>query len=234
MKLAIIDDEPINRLVLNKIITANCSYATIALEDGIIESSVKKINELRPDVVLLDVEMKNGTGFDVIKGLNYMPLFIFVTAYEKYALQAIKNQASDYILKPINEEELLSALSRCRKKLMAAQPAEVQSFFTYSTNDEKKSISTDDILYFEGSGAYVYCISVKEKILLSKNIGEVEKNLDEKNFIRCHQSYIVNIKYVTSFNQKRNGNMILSNGSEIPVSQRKMKAVAGLLNKSTN
>lgn len=232
MRIAIIDDEILNRLVLKKIINANCSYATIVLEDGIIESSIRKINEHRPDVVLLDVEMKNGTGFDVIAGLNYLPLFVFATAYEKYALQAIKSQASDYILKPIQEEDLLSALNRCREKLLLVESPEKSNatfFFSYSTNDEKKTISTDEILYFEGSGAYVYCVTRTEKILLSKNIGEIEKNLEEKSFIRCHQSYIVNMKHVTRFNQKRNGHLLLNNGAEIAVSQRKMKMIAASL-----
>jgi len=232
MKIAIIDDETNNRLVLKKIIDRHCSFAAIVVEDGYIETSITKINEQKPDVVLLDVEMKNGTGFDIIKGLNYLPLFIFTTAYEKYALQAIKNQASDYILKPIQEDELLLALESCRKKLAENADSEkpaAQSFFTYSTNEEKKTISADEILYFEGSGAYVFCVTAGEKILISKNIGEIEKKLNEKAFVRCHQSFIVNLKHIVSFNQKRNGNLVLSNGGEIPVSQRKMKLIASHL-----
>ena len=233
MKIAIIDDEILNRLVLKKIIQANCPYAAIVVEDGIIDSAIKKINEHRPDVVLLDVEMKNGTGFDVLQGLEYKPFVIFATAYEKYALQAIKKQVSDYILKPIQEDELLSALNRCKIDLSTNTVPEDDTirFFSYSTNDERKSISTREIFYFEGAGAYVYCYTNGEKILLSKNIGEIEKTIEEKSFIRCHQSYIVNMKHVIRFNQRRNGNLVLSNGNEVPVSQRKMKVISAILNK---
>jgi two-component system LytT family response regulator len=234
MRIGIIDDEVFNRLVLKKIITENCPFASIVVEDGSIESSISKINQHKPSVLLLDVEIKNGTSFDIIRGLNYTPIIIFTTAYEKYALQAIKSHAADYILKPINELELLTALTKCREKIITDSLIEnqhAQTFFTYSTNDEKKTILSSEILYFEGSGAYVFCVTQTEKILLSKNIGEIEKTLEEKHFIRCHQSFIVNLTHVVRFNQKRNGNLVLNNALEIPVSQRKMKFVLTSLNK---
>lgn len=234
MRIGIIDDEVFNRLVLKKIITENCPFASIVIEDGSIESSISKINQHKPSVLLLDVEIKNGTSFDIIRGLNYTPIIIFTTAYEKYALQAIKSHAADYILKPINELELLTALTKCHEKIITDSLIEnqhTQTFFTYSTNDEKKTILSSEILYFEGSGAYVFCVTQTEKILLSKNIGEIEKTLEEKHFIRCHQSFIVNLTHVVRFNQKRNGNLVLNNALEIPVSQRKMKFVLTSLNK---
>lgn len=237
MTIAIIDDEPLNQLVLKKIITSKCSDKEIIIEDGMIESSIEKINKLKPDVVLLDIELKNGTGFDVIAGLNYKPQIIFTTAYEKYAIQAIKAHASDYILKPINEEELLSALEACRQKTIATEnlisPSKESkaSYFTYSTNEGKKTIDADEILYFEGSGAYVFCVIKNDKVLISKNIGEIEKILDTSIFFRCHQSFIVNIKYVAKFDQKRTGVLYLISGHQLPVSQRKMKIIAEIFAK---
>lgn len=233
MTIAIIDDEPINRLVLKKIIAKRCQDKKIILEDGIVESTILKINALQPDIVLLDIELKNGTGFDVLKNLNYNPQIIFTTAYEKYAIQAIKAKASDYILKPIDEEELIAALISCKNKIeklkLEAKP-QPKRFFSYSTNEESKSLETDEILYFEGAGSYVYCITKNDKILISKNIGEIEKNLDSQSFVRCHQSYIVNLKHIKTFDKKRTGNLYLINGEGIPVSQRKVKLIATHLN----
>ncbi len=236
MKIGIVDDEILNRLVLKKIISEHCPFAKIVMEDGSIESSVIKINENKPDVLLLDVEIKNGTSFDIISKLNYSPIIIFTTAYEKYALKAIKSQAADYILKPINEMELINALNKCKTQLKNSannKTTETPAFFTFSTFEEKKSILFDSILYFEGAGAYAYFATQNDKILLSKNIGEIEKTLEENNFIRCHQSYIVNLTHVVHFNQKRNGSLLLQNGDEIPVSQRKMKLVLQKLNNVT-
>lgn len=233
MKIAIIDDEPLNRLVLKKIINSKCADKEVIIEDGIVESSISKINGLRPDIILLDIELKNGTGFDVINGLNYSPQIIFTTAYEKYAIQAIKAQAADYILKPINEEELFKALVNCKHKTLTlnqtTQEKDDKNFFSFSVQGKKNIIETNKILYFEGSGAYCYCVTTEQQILISKNIGEIEKSLNKKKFIRCHQSFIVNTKHIIKFEQKRNGTLHLTSGEEIPVSQRKIKAIQAIL-----
>ncbi len=231
MTIAIIDDEPINRLVLKKIITEKCKDKKIIIEDGIIESSISKINELKPDILLLDIELKNGTGFDILNELNYNPEVIFTTAYEKYALQAIKAHAADYILKPIEENELYQALVRCANKIKQ-QTKTAQSndlFFEISTNEGKSYINVNDILCFEGSGSYTYLTTKDEKILISKNIGDIESELEKTVFFRTHNSFIINMKHIKGFEIKRSGIITLNNEQIIPVSQRKKKDFIDIL-----
>lgn len=240
MRIAIIDDEPLNRLVLRKIINAKCTDKEIIIEDGLIESSITKINLLKPDIVLLDIELKNGTGFDIIDGLNYSPEIIFTTAYEQYALQAIKAKASDYILKPIDEDELIKALINSSLKIEATNSKKVvlqeneisplsgkaiaeKKFYSFRINNIKKTIFQDEIYFFVSSGSYTYLITENAKIILSKNIGEIEKELLNTKFYRTHNSFLINTTKIKLIDTKRSGKITLLNGETIPISQRKVK-----------
>jgi two-component system, LytTR family, response regulator len=226
--VGIIDDEKANRSVIKNILTEYCAYANIIVEDGLIESSVKELNLKKPEVIFLDIELKNGTGFDILTQLNYKPEVIFTTAYSQYAINAIKIKAFDYILKPINEEELVNSLKNCKEKILNAKEFAknalgTDTFYNIATNEGKLSLNFNDILYFEGSGSYTYCVTVSKKILFSKNIGEVEKEIASSLFFRTHHSYIVNLTKINRIEIKRNGKLFLNNNESIPLSQRKIK-----------
>lgn len=225
MVIAIVDDNTIDSLHIKKIILSEFDDDVVIIEHSIFTALVEKINEIKPDILFLEVELKKWTGFDIIKSLSYLPQIIITATSEKHALQAIKAQVVGYILKPVDEKELCNILLNCKDKIEKKNtvPTTNQKKFTFSS--KRKSLDMAEILYFEGAGAYVYCVTIKEKILVSKNIGRIEKMLSEMNLIRCHQSYIVNLNHVVKFEQKRNGKLFLTFGDEIPVSQRKMKLV---------
>lgn len=223
MTVAIIDDEVNNRSVIKSILNANCPFVEIVVEDGLINESIRKINLSRPELIFLDIELKNGTGFDIIKGLNYEPEIIFTTAYSQYAIDAIKVSAFDYILKPINDQELIDSVVRFMAKKEQAVNASnsASGFFSFATSEGKQSFNYNQIFYFESSGSYTYCVTDNKKIIFSKNIGEVEKEIPSSVFFRTHHSYIVNLYKIEKVKITRGGQINLSNGDFIPVSQRK-------------
>ncbi len=221
MKIAIIDDEPQNRLVIRKIIEHNCPQLDIVVDEGSVEKAIEKINSQKPDLVFLDIRLKNGTGFDIVEKLAYSPKIIFTTAYSEYALKAFKVHAVDYLLKPIDEQELISSVAKL-EKLLAVKPPQAAHAYAYTLNGEKKSIGYDEVFYFESAGTNTYLATETERILLEKNIGEVEKELPATKFYRTHHNYIVNIKNIRSIDVKRNGQINLANDVTIPVSQRRI------------
>ncbi len=228
MKTAIIDDEPQNRLVIRRIIENNCPQLEIVVDEGSIEKAIEKINAQKPDLVFLDIRLKNGTGFDIVEKLTYKPKIIFTTAYSEYALKAFKVHAVDYLLKPIDEQELIKSVARL-EKLLAVKPPQASHVYAYTVNGEKKSISYDEVFYFESSGTHTYLATETERILLAKNIGEVEKELTGNKFYRTHHSYIVNLKKIRSIDVKRNGQINLANHAAIPVSQRRLSDFLDLI-----
>lgn len=221
MKIAIIDDELQNRIVIRRIIESNCPHLDIVVDEGIIEKAIQEINAKKPDLVFLDIRLKNGTGFDIVEKLTCKPKIIFTTAYSEYAIKAFKVQVVDYLLKPIDEQELTDSVSKLEKLLNLKQPAPA-NLYTYTIDGEKKNISYGEIFYFESSGIHTYMATEKERILLPKNIGEIEKELPASKFYRTHHSYMVNIKKIRSIDVNRNGQINLSNDAIIPVSQRKL------------
>ncbi len=234
MKVGIIDDEIHNRRVIRSILTEYSKDTEIVAEEGSVHGAAKVINESRPDVIFLDIQLKGGTGFDVLNLLNYSPEIIFTTAYSEYAINAFRVRAVDYLLKPINEEELLRALQQCREKIHLHQSVRKQGtenplFFHVSTIEGRQSLRLDEILYFESSGSYTYCVTNSRRILFSRNLGEVEKELKSPDFFRIHHSFVVNVAKIKRVEFKRNGQVYLVNNDSIPVAQRKTKAFREVL-----
>jgi two-component system LytT family response regulator len=227
MTVAIIDDKAINRLVIKNILTFHAEFAKIIVEEGEIDSAVKQINNLKPDLVFMDIELRNGTGFDIINGLNYQPEIIFTTAYSKYAVDAFKVNAFNYLLKPIDDKELITSINKCKIKIENERKVNFfenkKSHFETSTTKGKMTFHFDEIFYFESSGAYTNIITSNEKIMLSKNIGEIEKALSSPFFYRIHNQYIVNLKKIKKIEINRNGTIVLKNDVVLPLSQRKAK-----------
>lgn len=231
MTIGIIDDEVHNRLVLRNIITSHFKNTStkIIVDEGLIEIAIEKINSKQPDLIFLDIQLKNGTGFDIIEKLKYSPIIILTTAYSQYAIKAIKKNVFDYLLKPINEKELIESIERTQEKtneLLLYQANNTNAsdgFYNYSTSAGKFSINLNEIYYFESAGSYSFMATAHKKIILSKNIGEIEKEINSDLFFRTHSGFIVNMSVIKTVESKRNGEVILLNNIKIPVSQRRVK-----------
>jgi two-component system, LytTR family, response regulator len=249
MKILLIDNEKEIRLVLKDMVAAwSKGMHTIEEADGV-ASGVQKINVLQPDIVLLDVEMNDGTGFDLLKQLTD-PSFqlIFTTAHNQYAIQAFKFSAIDYLLKPIDPVDLNTALQKAAAHIvndnLQNQLTVLMQQLTGKNDrgengrqivlkdiDKTYFIKMDDILYCEAEGSYTkFYISNSEPIFVSRNLRSYEELLAPAGFIRTHHSCLVNPNKIKVYDRKTDcGTLILEGGHTVPVSQRKKDFVVQFL-----
>jgi len=203
-------------------------------EAGTVSEGIKSIDTHEPDLLLLDIHLSDGTSFDILEKVSYKDYeVIFATAYDQHAIKAIKVGALDFILKPIDKDELTAAIqkaiARSKKESHLEKLLEVSSEYfkgvenkriILKTSDNVYAIYEDDILYCRSDGNYTtFYTQQMEKIVISKPIKKVEEILSENVFIRCHQSYIVNKKHVLKYNKK--GVLIINLDVKIPVSSRR-------------
>lgn len=246
MKILIIDNEYEIRTILKDMVVQWAKgLHTIEEADGVV-TGLEKIAAFNPDVVLLDVEMNDGTGFDLLKQLvNPMFQLIFTTAHNQYALQALKSSAIDYLLKPIDPVELNISLEKATTNIqnqnLQKQLVVLMSQLSHKNDIDKQIVLKDidktyfikqnDIIYCEAEGSYTkFYITNSEPIFVSRNLRSYEEILAPAGFIRTHHSCLVNPNKIKIFDRKTDsGTLILEGGYTIPVSQRKKEFVIHLL-----
>jgi two-component system, LytTR family, response regulator len=246
MKILLVDNEKEIRSILKDMVMT-CSNGLHIIEeaDGV-ESGIAKINSFNPDIVLLDVEMNDGTGFDLMKQIP-SPSFqlIFTTAYNQYAIQAIKFSAIDYLLKPIDPVELNNGLQKAKENIssqtLQKQLKVLLQQFSNKPEPEKQIVIKDidktyfikmnDILYCEAEGSYTkFYLSNSEPIFVSRNLRYYEDLLSPAGFFRTHHSCLVNPSKIKIYDRKTDcGTLILEGGHTVPVSQRKKDFVLQFL-----
>jgi len=205
-------------------------------KDGIIA-----IKELKPDLVFLDIEMPKANGFTVLDAFTN-PEFevIFITAHENYTLKAIKVNTLDYLLKPVDQEELEKAILKFKNKISKTKK-EIKLFSTDENQNHKllipcsygfDFINIKDIIYCKADRNYtnIKLINNEEKTI-SKTIKEFEKQLSEHHFIRIHQSFLINFRHIGSYRKTRGGSVIMSNNDELSVSAAKKEKFLNFFNK---
>ncbi|MCD6068613.1 MAG: two component transcriptional regulator, LytTR family [Bacteroidetes bacterium] len=225
IRTIIVEDEYFGQELLKKHLSENFPETMVVATESTVSGAVEAINLHKPDLVLLDIQILGGTGFDVLKGIKNRNFeLIFITAFNQYAIDAIKNDASDYILKPIKANEFATGMKKCIDRINTrSAPLRKDQTFPINTSIGIEYLPENDILYFEADGTYTNVVCEHKKMLSSKNIGEYEKQLDKAIFFRTHHSYIINCKKIKKFEKGRSGRLIMSNGNEIPVSQRRIK-----------
>ena len=246
MKLLLVDNEKEIRSVLKElVITCGRGQHVIEEADGVV-SGLEKIHAFKPDIVLLDVEMNDGTGFDLLRQLPQIGFqLIFTTAHNEYAVQAFKFSAIDYLLKPIDPIELNNSLQRAKENInsqtMQKQLAVLMQQVTGRPDMDRQIVIKDidktyflkmnDILYCEAEGSYTkFYISNGEPILVSRNLRYYEELLEPASFFRTHHSCLVNPNKIKVYDRKTDcGTLILEGGYTVPVSQRKKDFVLALL-----
>lgn len=246
IKAIIVDDEKHNIENLNILVKRHCPDVMIAGSAENISDAKVLIESLKPDVVFLDIQMGNSTGFDLLKNISERNFeVIFVTAYDKYGIQAVKFAALDYILKPIDSNELVLAVDKVKEKLAAKQSNEQLDFLVdylkqngkpakiaLPQQQEVRYVPVADIVRCEAQNTYTwFFLSSNDKILVSKPLKEYDELLAPHNFIRCHQTHLVNPAFVKSFLKEDGGGLLLQNGVKIPVSKQKKDYVKEALNK---
>ncbi|HMG15612.1 MAG TPA: LytTR family DNA-binding domain-containing protein [Saprospiraceae bacterium] len=235
LRIAIIDDEPDAITVLTKFIEHYMSDYVIVGFAHNVDTAVKLLISERPNVVLLDIQLRDGTGFDILDHFtNNQFKVIFITAYDQYAIRAFQYQAINYLLKPIGPKEFCQAFDHLNSLLFDNYASQYKNspFKDYDKIFNKLTIPTfqgftkvkvKDIIRIESEGNYTtFYVSGGTKTITSKNIGFFELLLDPIIFFRVHQSHIINLDYVKNYENKENGGVIiLENGEKIPISRRK-------------
>jgi two-component system, LytTR family, response regulator len=240
MKIVLIDNETDVRETLHKLIEQiHPSRHDVQQADGV-STGISLINTFQPDVVFLDVEMDDGTGFDLLRKLN-APNFqlIFTTAFNQYAVQAFKFSAIDYLMKPVNPIELANALLKASEKeheknlqrqldvllqqVSGKSVAEKQ--IVLKDMDTTYFVKVSDILYCMAEGAYTQVfIQNSDPILVSRNLHVHEELLTPSGFIRSHHSCLVNPSHIKLYDRKTES-LVLTSGHTVPISQRKRESV---------
>lgn len=224
-KVLIVDDEAHCRNVLVKHIE---EFTDLSLEietASDITDGLSKINSFLPDIVLLDIRMNEGTGFDLLDKTDSSKFnTIFTTAYNQYAIKAFDYSAIHYLLKPIDKNELLQALHRCALNSLLINNEKVKELKNLFISTETLELNADikDICFIKAEGSYsnIY-LTEGRKIITSKNIGEYESKLPP-NFFRVHKSFLVNLIHVKQVNPITSHLLTLC-GENIPISRRKKK-----------
>ena len=247
IKVVIVDDERENRNLNRKLLNDNFPDVQVVAEAASVDDAVKVIKENEPDLVLLDIEIIGGTGFNVLQKLKpYYFKVIFITAFNDFALKAIKYSAMDYIVKPVNEAEFCNAIEKAVNAFESNENIKKQSeylleFFKKETQMGKIVLKTfeaihlvdiTDIIYCRSDNAYTsFFLNSGEEITVSKGIKEYSGLLEDYGFFRPHQSYLVNIQHIKKIDKSDGGFIVLKNNKEIPVSSRQKKKILDLFSK---
>ena len=235
----LIDDERSSRENLSGLLYDHFPEVRLLGEAASVESAIQLIVKLHPQLIFLDIEMPGANGF---KLLEYFKDFsfevVFVTAYDNYAIKAIRFSATDYILKPINLNELKTAIGkvadRIRRKMENEQIKQLFHNVQHPqdpriglpTSDRIEFVEVKSIIRCQGESNYT-CLHFENRrpLLVAKTLIEFEELLQEHNFIRVHKTHLVNLKHVSAYVRNDGGRLILSNGHEVAVSRRRKDVV---------
>jgi two-component system LytT family response regulator len=233
----IIDDEQDAVEFISSIISEYCPGLEVAGKAHNVKDGVKLVKEVKPDLIFLDVEMPNGTGFDL---LTHFPEknfdVIFITAFNHYAIKAIKFSAVDYILKPININEFIESVNKVIQKRSTNTVASRENFeallenlrhsnptrLVIPTSDGREYLDPREIIRIEADRSYSwFYLTNKRKILVSKHLKEFQDLLSDRNYFRPHNSHLINLDYVKKFVRHDGGYIEMTDGGQIPISRNR-------------
>ncbi len=240
----IVDDEANNRENLHYLLTQNCPYVNVLSMAGTADEAIQEILHRKPNLLFLDIRMPGGDGFKVLEEIKNQHFeVIFVTAYNQYALKAIKFSALDYILKPIDEQELIKAVEKGRQKMTYQNENLKLKLFldnyrlpkdekrlALPTQDKIEFIKTSDITYCKGENNYTtFCLKSQKQLVISKTLKEYELLLSDMGFFRIHRSYLVNLAEIQSYVKTGGGSVLLKDGTTLVVSKNRKEGLLSML-----
>ncbi|MFZ0280587.1 MAG: LytTR family DNA-binding domain-containing protein [Bacteroidales bacterium] len=237
LRTIIIDDEQDAVEFINSIIGEYCTSLEVVGRAYNVTDGTSIIKEKNPDLVFLDVEMPNGTGFDLLTQFPVKEFdVVFITAFNHYAIKAIKFSAVDYILKPININEFIEAVTRVIRKrsdksftgsenlkiLLENLRSPLPSRLAIPTSDGMEYLIPKEIVRIEADRSYSwFFLNGNRKILVSKHLKEFQELLGDRSFFRSHNSHLVNLKFVKKFIRRDGGYIEMLDGSVVPISRNK-------------
>ncbi|MCB9225067.1 MAG: LytTR family DNA-binding domain-containing protein [Crocinitomicaceae bacterium] len=241
-KAVVVEDELHVRNGIISMIQEYCPEIEVVASAGTVQQGYEKIAEFQPDIVFLDVNLPDGSGFDLLEKIVRNNLkVIFITAYSEHALKAIKHSAIDYLLKPLIPEELIEAVNKATRFILQEKTIDKlnaqddtsdkgrEKKIIIKTQTESFYLNVDQIVYFKADGNYSEVITSSNKpILVAKTLKFYEDVMQGYGFLRVHQSYLVNSNHILGLN----GNKLqLKNGNIIEISRRKRVVIQDLFKK---
>jgi len=233
MRVLVVDDERLARKELINLLNQNENVEVLG-EATNVDDAKEKIEELLPEVLFLDIQMPEKTGFDLLEELDFVPLVVFITAYDEFALQAFQVNALDYLLKPIEPERLTDTLKKLEKKLEDLKKEEESASKSPKSKlslsdqvfvkdgDKCWFVKLSDVRLFESDGNYIKVYFETNKPMIHKSLNALDERLDEKSFFRASRKHIINLSWVESIEPWFNGGLVvtLKGGERIEVSRR--------------
>lgn len=238
----IVDDEERSRQTLAKILNKYCNDVELLGQAASVQSAYELILANKPDLVFLDVEMPHETGFDLLEKFDQVEFeVVFTTAYDQYAINAIKFSVQDYLLKPIDIDELIDAVERVidkKNKANSSTDDQIQALLRNFTESKVKSskigiptqeglefILIDEVIRCEAEGSYTKLyLKGNRMILATGTIKEFEGLLLTSSFIRVHHSHLINANCISKYMKGEGGIVVMDDGAEVPISRRKKEA----------
>ena len=235
LKAVLVDDDESNLSSLSEKLRKHCPQVAITALCDTAQKGIEAIELFRPDIVFLDIEMPVMNGFLMLQQLGYKNFdLIFVTAYDHYAIKAIRYSALDYLVKPVEIEELTSAVARATKKRSLA-PANPQIELLLEHLQKKDTLkiaiptmeglqflNITDIMYLEARSNYtIFFLQNDHKLMVSRSLKDFEELLPASTFFRIHHSYIINKNFLEKYIKGEGGQVVLHNGTTLDVSKRK-------------
>ncbi len=244
MRVLLVDDVKGAKKALYHDLIDYCEGIEVVGEADSVQSSIKLILEKKPDLIFLDIELGDGTGFDVLQALgeNELPQVIFTTAFDQYAIKAFKYGALDYLLKPIDEEELQTAVKKAQYQLSVTSK-DILDVVTSTLNAKEQPnkvvihsqeklaiVEIADIMSCEASSNYtIFHLTDNRSLISSETLKHYDELFETHGFFRTHHSHLVNLAFVKSFVKIDGGYLVLKNGKELPVSVRKKEVLNKVL-----
>ncbi|RYD58325.1 MAG: response regulator transcription factor [Sphingobacteriales bacterium] len=243
IKAIIIDDEAKSRQTLEVLINRYCDSVEIAGTASNVKEGISILEHIHPELLLLDISLSDGSGFDLLSQIKDISFeVIFITAYNEYALQAIKANALDYLLKPVNIRELQAAIAKAEEKITSKEKKlDIKALVYQLTHTESapsriavpvtdglKFIFLNEITRLEAEGSYTRIFCDTATMLSSKPLKDYEDILPTETFFRAHHSHIININRIKHYHRGDGGYVTMTDGSVIDISKRRKKSFLGL------
>lgn len=246
LRAVIVEDELRSRETLSGLLKLYCKNLEVVGEAENVSEGLAVIRQKNPDVVFLDIQMPDGSGFKLLEKIEKIEFdVIFTTAYDQFAIKAIRYSALDYLLKPIFPDDLINAVNKAEKNKQSLKsnsniqvllenisrpPAEPPKIIL-STSEKINVVRVDEIVRCESDNYYtMFYFTDGKRLLISKTLKEQEELLGEHNFIRPHKSHLINVKYIKSYLKTDGGVILMDDGSKVPVSRRKKEHIIEIIN----
>jgi two-component system, LytTR family, response regulator len=234
----IADDEKMSRNTLKKMLELHCPSVEIISEAEDASEAASQVEKFNPELLFLDIAMPGKNGIDFLKELGEINFeVIFVSAYDKYILQAMRLSAVDFLQKPVDEEQLIYAVNNAFKRIAAKTNNKQVQAFLHNVQEPKnyqdmqlcvpgikgfQVIKIRDIIYCEAENTYTTIfLQDNQKLLASRPLADYEQLLQDTSFVRIHKSYLINIQQLKEYQKGEGGVVVMSNGKHLEVSRRK-------------